>query len=148
MLPVDWARSERLLLRTLRERKPTALILLGLAESRKRLSLEKLALNLDFHETPPWRRQRPIQRGGPWIREGRLPWTRILKHWSRSKLPAGLSHHAGTFLCNHIYYRALQHFEGPCGFIHLPSLRVLGKARQRQALRDLLAVLNGRAARP
>ena len=148
MLPVDWIRAERLLYRALRERKPGALILLGLAESRNRLSLEKLALNLDFHETPPWRRQRPIERGGPWIREGRLPWTRILQRWSRSQLPAALSHHAGTFLCNHIYYRALQRFEGPCGFVHLPPLRVLGKSRQRKALQELLAVVNGRAATP
>lgn len=148
VLPVDWNRADRLLKRALRERRPGVLILLGLAESRKRISLEKLALNLDFHESAPWRRQRPIERGGPWIREGRLPWTRILKRWSRGGLPAALSHHAGTFLCNHIYYRALQIFDGPCGFVHLPPLKVLGPARQREALQQLLAVVNGRAATP
>lgn len=148
VLPVDWARSVRVLAQALRRRKPRVLILLGLAESRKRLSLEALALNMDFHDQPPLRRHRPIQSGGPWILEGRLPWARILRRWSDSDIPAALSHHAGTFVCNHLYYRALQRFEGPCGFVHLPPFKVVGKERQRRALRDLLDVVSGSAARP
>jgi pyroglutamyl-peptidase len=148
VLPVHWTRADRILERAIRKRRPEGLLLLGLAEGRRRLSLERFALNLDYSSLQAWRRDRRIETGAAWLREGRLPWTPILRAWARAGIPAERSHHAGTFLCNHVYFRALGRFRGPCGFLHLPPLSRVGKLRQREAVRILLRLLGrGPAAR-
>lgn len=141
MLPVDWTRSWAALSRALHARRPEALLLLGLAERRPEPAIERFALNLDYVAQGPRKRDRKIEPDGPWIREGRLPWDRILAAWERAGIAGVRSHHAGTFLCNHVYYRALGAFDGPCGFIHLPPFRTVGRRRQRKALDLVIAAV-------
>ncbi|HLY74255.1 MAG TPA: hypothetical protein VKU80_09075 [Planctomycetota bacterium] len=144
-LPVDFRTVDRQLRQGLRRRRPEALLMLGLADSRKSLALEAVALNVDHHEAAgknvAWRR--PIQKGGPLAIETRLPLRDLQQRLIKRGFRATISHHAGTFLCNHVFYRGLTWMDGPCGFVHLPSFKELSRARMIQAVGVILNALSG-----
>lgn len=145
VLPVHWSGASRRLQVLLRREKPKAILLLGLGSGRRRIELEAVALNVDHCEDPAWRRRRrPIRRGGALALPSRLPLDRLLAVLRSAGIPAGLSHHAGTFLCNHVFYLALRETRVPCGFIHLPPTDVLALKDQLRAVEKVLEVLRGR----
>jgi len=137
VLPVDFREADRELRRLLRRAKPDALLMLGLAPSRKTIALEAVALNVDHHENGgsngAWRR--PIVRCGPLALESRLPLEKLRRRLAKAGIPASVSHHAGTFLCNHVFYRGLTWTEGPCGFVHVPPFTALPQERMIRAAR-------------
>lgn len=148
VLPVRWPEATRRLKSLLRREKPKAIVLLGLARGRRRVELEALALNVDHCEDAPWRRwRRPIGKGGALARPSRLPLDRLLRALRSAGIPAGLSHHAGTFLCNHVFYVALSVTRVPCGFIHLPPVKALPLKEQVRAIRIVLDALRPSAGR-
>lgn len=56
-----------------------------------------------------------------------LPLTSMLEALERAGVPAAISNHAGTFLCNHLFYLARHQVEQldipcRCGFIHVPGV--------------------------
>jgi pyroglutamyl-peptidase len=136
VLPVDFDRADPILRRAVVERRPKALVLLGLAERRRRISLEAVALNVDHHGG----RRGPIARG-PLALATRLPVEALLAKLVAARIPAEISHHAGTFLCNHVFYVALRETKLPCGFVHVPPARVLSIERQVRAVRIILESL-------
>jgi len=145
VLPVHWSRASRRLQTLLRREKPKAILLLGLGSGRRRIELEAVALNVDHCEASAWRRRRrPIRKGGALALPSRLPLDRLLRALRSAGIPAGLSHHAGTFLCNHVFYLALSETRVPCGFIHLPPTKVLALEDQVRAVGSVLDVLRGR----
>jgi pyroglutamyl-peptidase len=143
VLPVDFAIAARELRRLIRQTRPKALLMLGLATGRKRISLEAVALNVDHYEgrgkQQRWRR--PIRRRAPIALEARLPLDRIFRRLKAARVPATLSHHAGTFVCNHVFYEGLAAFEGPCGFVHVPPFKAMSRPRQIGAIRAILSAL-------
>jgi pyroglutamyl-peptidase len=145
VLPVDFDGAVRELRRLIRQVRPDALLLLGLAAGRKRISLEVLALNVDHHEVAGKQRRwrRPIRRQGPIVLEARLPLDRIFRRLRTARVPATVSHHAGTFVCNHVFYEALAAFSGPCGFVHVPPFKAMSRPRQIGAIRAILSVMGG-----
>jgi pyroglutamyl-peptidase len=145
VLPVDFQGAARELRRLIRRHRPDALLMLGLAAGRTRISLEALALNVDHHEEAGTQRRwrRPIRRRGPIALEARLPLDRIFRRLRAARVPAAVSHHAGTFVCNHVFYEGLAMFPGPCGFVHVPPFKALPQSRQIGAIRTILRVLNG-----
>lgn len=146
VLPVDFEKADRLLRGLLRRRRPDALVMLGLAESRSVINLEAVALNIDFHGL----RWRMIERRAPLALRGRLPLAAIQQRLKTSRIRSVISHHAGTFLCNHVFYRGLRWTDGPCGFVHVPPFKALPRARMLRAVRAILAAVGGssRAATP
>jgi len=145
LLPVHFGDADRELRRLIRRRKADALVLLGLAPSRTTLALEAVALNVDHCETPgknkAWRR--PIERDGPLAIEARLPLEDLRLRLREAGIRASISHHAGTFLCNHVFYRGLRWTDGPCGFVHVPPFRALPRLRMIRAVRVILDALGG-----
>ena len=70
-----------------------------------------------------------IARGGPAAYFSTLPVKAMVAALQEAGLPASVSHSAGTFVCNHVFYglmhtlatrRELKHTRG--GFIHVPWL--------------------------
>jgi pyroglutamyl-peptidase len=147
VLPVDFRAADRELRRILARRKPEALLMLGLAPTRTQLALEAVALNVDHHEQEGKNEafRRPIQEGGPLAVECRLPLNDLQRRLRKSGIPSGISHHAGTFLCNHVFYRGLTWMDGPCGFVHVPPFRALPRTRMVQAVRLILHALADRS---
>jgi pyroglutamyl-peptidase len=136
-LPVDYARAGRELRRLVRKQRPDALLMLGLAPTRTRVELEAVALNVDHYEKrgSNYRWRKPILKGGPVAVRSRLPVDLIHRRLTAAGLPCGVSHHAGTFLCNHVFYLGMTLIDGPCGFVHVPPFKALSQARLLQAIR-------------
>jgi pyroglutamyl-peptidase len=131
VLPVDTHAAPTLLVRRIDELCPAALLLLGEAGRRSRLSIERLGVNLlDFRiadnaGTQP--SDQPIVPGGPAAYFATLPLRAMLEASQQAGVPAELSLSAGAFLCNQVLYAALHHaavaaLPTRAGFVHLPPL--------------------------
>ncbi len=125
ILPVDFAAVgpalTRLLARTWR-----AVVLLGLAEGRSHVALERVAINYR-HPTPDNAGRLParpeVVRGGPVGYFSTLPLEDLRKRLAAAGIPVEISLSAGAYLCNAAFYLARHRLEGsgtPCGFLHLP----------------------------
>lgn len=110
--------------------------MLGLAATRKKICLEAIAVNVDYEAGG---KPRPIVKRGPLALATRLPLDRLLK---KVRGPVAISHHAGTFVCNHLYYHALTR-KIPCVFVHVPPFKALSQPRQLRAIRSILDALGG-----
>jgi pyroglutamyl-peptidase len=141
VLPVEYAAAGRRLRALIRAVGPDAILMLGLAPGGKTVALEALALNIDHSEDPGHRRWRkPIQKG-PLLLPTRLPIDALHRALSQAGIPVRISHHAGTFICNHVFYVALAGSRVPCGFVHVPPFTSIPKERQVQAVEVILRAL-------
>lgn len=143
VLPVDYRRADREIRRLIRRYRPSAILMLGLASKRKRLSLEEVALNVDHCEEGRWKRWRKRIGKGPLALASRLPIDRLYAALRRSRVPVSVSHHAGTFICNHVFYAALAATRVPCGFVHVPPFKAVGFSTQLRAARLIVRELGG-----
>jgi pyroglutamyl-peptidase len=141
--------------------KPDIVLMFGLAGRRRVLCVETRARNavsLLFPDASGYRPHRGvIATGGPPSRQGRTPFAHLLSAARNTGLPARLSRDAGRYLCNYVYWRALQHARGGrplVQFIHIPPARLSpwrGRAQNRapalgQMVRAAEAVLIALAA--
>jgi len=97
--------------------QPSAVVSLGLGSSPC-LNLERVAVNLKGDDEP-------IILAGPDAYFATLPTRSMADAIIDGGVPARLSYHAGTFLCNHIMYNVLHYLREtrrtiPAGFIHVP----------------------------
>ena len=153
VLPTEFRRCDRTIDRALRDTRPDAVLMFGLAAKRKKISLECVALNVDHSESPdnagrkPWRRA--IDPRGPALLESTVPIDRMHAALRRARIPVAVSYHAGTYVCNHAFYRALRRAgRAPVAFVHVPERTT--PRRLRRALDVLVRTLaagNTRRAR-
>lgn len=91
---------------------PTVVIMTGLASRRDRISLERFALNIKDYRIPDNQGHQPqdgpIDPNGPEAIRTRLPLPAICERLNDMDHLCEVSNHAGTFLCNEIYYRSLR----------------------------------------
>jgi pyroglutamyl-peptidase len=134
VLPTEYAAATRQLRRRIRTVRPDAVLCLGVAPRRKKISLERVALNLDDEPTRDnagaARRGSKIAARGLDLYWATLPLDTMLAALKKRRIPAYISNHAGTFLCNHVFYIARRETARrtiPCGFVHVPGVR--GKRR-------------------
>lgn len=129
-LPTCFDTSRKRLQALLRQHKPQLVICVGQAGGRSRLSLERIAINIDDARIPDNAgRQpvdRPIVRGGPAAYFSTLPIKAQLQALLQAGIPAEISQTAGTFVCNHVFY-GLMHVlrdtpQVRGGFVHIPFL--------------------------
>ena len=111
------------------ETDPVALLGVGQAQSRAELSLERVAVNLDDARIPDNAGNQPVDApvvaGGPAAYFASLPVKTIAAALRDAGIPAGLSHSAGSFVCNHLFYgachlRAVRRPSLRVGFLHIP----------------------------
>lgn len=108
-----------------------AVVHLGLAGGRARISLERVAVNVMDYSRPDAHGQVlsnvACVEGGPAAYLSTLPLREMLAALTAEGIPAAISNTAGTYLCNDILYTTLHAFSQrglsiPAGFIHLPLL--------------------------
>lgn len=116
--------------------KPDIVLMFGVAGRRRQLCLEtraRNALSVLFPDARGYRPQRSaINRGKPPALKGNAPFARLLGAARRRTRASQLSRDAGRYLCNYLYWRALEHLQQNrplVQFIHIPPLS--GKARPR-----------------
>ncbi|MHC4607555.1 MAG: pyroglutamyl-peptidase I [Planctomycetota bacterium] len=133
VLPVHWKKADLAMRDLLKRFKPDAVVQFGLSPKRPGISIEMLALNMDHCDDPDnagrRRLRKKIEPRGPVVMDTTLPTDRILRALKRADVPAGLSYHAGTYVCNHVFYVLMHGLRKqpkvPAGFIHLPPIRRL-----------------------
>ncbi len=108
-----------------------AVVHLGLAGGRARVSLERVAVNVMDYSRPDAHGQVlsgvACVEGGPPAYFGTLPLRETLAALVAEGIPAAISNTAGTYLCNDVSYTTLHALDRralaiPAGFIHLPFL--------------------------
>lgn len=124
VLPTEFRESGRRIAAAIDRERPDALVMTGLAPTRKKIGLEAIALNVDHTEEAdvagerPWRRA--IARGG-WVLESTLPIDALHRRLKAAKIPVSISYHAGTYVCNHVFFVARHHAPRlAAGFVHVP----------------------------
>ncbi len=116
-----------------------ALLLVGVADSRRKMSLERVARNLSgaTKDVSGQLLNGPIDDNGPTTLPSSLWTSECVEHpdfeWSDD---------AGDYLCNYALYRALQSFpDHRVGFLHVPTRHKLTLRRQAENLGWLLNTL-------
>jgi len=106
---------------------PDAVLIFGLAGRRRRLCIETRARNAVSLLFPDAAGHRPpaaaIAPDQPRARRGNAPFARLLAAVRPSGFPAQLSRDAGRYLCNYVYWRALQRVRNGTplvAFVHIP----------------------------
>ena len=118
-----------------------AVVHLGLAGGRARISLERVAVNVMGYSRPDAHGQvlRDVAcvEGGPAAYFNTLPLRDMLTALNEEGIPAMISNTAGTYLCNDISYSTLHAVDEralaiPIGFIHLPFLPSMVASHDRE----------------
>jgi pyroglutamyl-peptidase len=110
---------------------PDIVLLFGVATRARRLRIEEFARNRVSVLFPDAGGFRPV---GPAIAPGRpalrnpRPIERLVSAARSAGVPAARSRNAGTYLCNYVYWRALEAARTPDGprlvaFVHVPPIR-------------------------
>jgi pyroglutamyl-peptidase len=129
ILQTEYDRAARRLGSLIDELRPDAVVSLGVDSRAEGICLERIALNLDDKDLADnageVRLARPIVPGGPMVYLSTLPLDAMLEVLRQADFPATISNHAGTYVCNHVFYTARHLLEQsrrqiPCGFIHVP----------------------------
>ena len=128
-LPCVFGEAIARLEREVAELRPYVVICVGQAGGRAEISVERVAINLDDARIPDNADAQPLDRpvvtGGPAAYFSSLPVKAIVRDLKAADIPAGLSHSAGTFVCNHVFYgachlRARSRRGMRTGFVHIP----------------------------
>jgi len=131
LLPTEYHLSGEMLRAAVHDHRPDAVLMLGVAQMRKIITLERMAVNVDDASIPDnaglLLSGQPIDPDGAIAYWSSLPLDRMLTALAEKDIPAAISNHAGTYVCNHVFYVAQRTLEQigrriPCGFIHLPGL--------------------------
>lgn len=107
---------------------PALVLCLGQAGGRAAISVERVAINLKDARIADEAGQRPLDRavieGGPAAYFSSLPVQAIARALREAGLPAEVSHTAGTFVCNHVFYGLMHALSARTsvrgGFVHVP----------------------------
>ncbi|ANU19923.1 pyroglutamyl-peptidase I [Planococcus plakortidis] len=129
ILPVDFNRSGELILRWIDDLKPDAVVSLGLAAGRYKMTPERVALNVkdgDVDNEGYRPVDEPVFAHGPDAYLSTLPVRKMTQALLQAGLPAEISNTAGAYLCNNIMYEGLHYaaVNKPgmlSGFIHIPA---------------------------
>jgi len=165
LLPCAYDASVKELIRAIETLKPEAILMTGQAAQRAVVCVERFARNLDDAAAPDnlghLRKAVAIAEGAPERLEAAAPVKAIAGAIREAGIPARVSRSAGGFVCNHLYFGALQYLRDtgratPAVFVHLPatpgqtppasSARRLVSAGAAKALRAAAAAMvDGRA---
>jgi pyroglutamyl-peptidase len=132
VLPTSFHRSFPLLRQAISSYQPQMVLMLGEADGRKGVQIERVAINLDDARIADndgvQLILQPIEPKGPVGIFTRLPYAQVIPALQASGYEVSLSNSAGNFVCNHLFYEALYRLPKalPVGFIHLPILKEQG----------------------
>ncbi len=126
ILPVTFAGAARRLRALIAQHRPDVVVAVGLAGGRAAIGVERIAVNLADARIPDNDGAQPIDEpcvpGAPAAAFATLPVKAIAQAMKDAGIAAEVSHTAGTFVCNHVFFTALE-VAGPsvrAGFIHVP----------------------------
>ena len=138
-VPVEFGRSGDLVESAVRElvggegdgpgTAPALVLAVGEAGGRARLTVERVALNVEDARIPDnagfQPHEQPVVEGGPDAYLARLPLARCVEAAREELVPTEISNTAGLYVCNQLMYRIIHDLEKinldtPAGFVHVP----------------------------
>jgi pyroglutamyl-peptidase len=130
-LPTEFAQSIVVLRQLIDRHKPALVLAVGQAGGRAEISLERIAVNLIDARIADNAGAQPVDvsvvENAPNAYFSTLPLKAMLAALRRADIPVALSHSAGTFVCNQVFYglahslaRSRRRARG--GFVHVPYL--------------------------
>lgn len=131
-LPSTFTKAFATLESAMREQDPAAVVAVGQAGGRGKISLERVAINLIDARIPDNDGAQPIDEpvvpGAPNAYFSTLPIKAMLLALQEAGHPAEISYTAGSYVCNQVFF-ALCHAlrerpDIPAGFVHLPFLDI------------------------
>lgn len=149
VLPVTFDGAAAMFEELVARHQPRVIIAVGLAGGRDTVSIERVAVNLIDARIPDNNGAQPIDESsipnGPAAVFSSLPVKAIAHDLSAAGIPASLSTTAGTFVCNHIFYRtamwATLATERKAGFIHVPWATGQSRSDPELPLADIARAL-------
>lgn len=143
-LPTSYARSHVVLEALIARHDPGLVLCVGQAGERAALCVERVAVNLQYAEIADNDGARPtdtpVVPGGPAAYLSTMPVRTAVAALQEAGLPSQLSMSAGTFVCNHVFYK-LMHLAATQrpglrgGFLHVPA--IAGAIANAMALDDI-----------
>ncbi|MDX8362890.1 pyroglutamyl-peptidase I [Cytobacillus sp. IB215316] len=129
VLPVEFAKSGKEIIKLYEDIEPDAVISLGLAAGNNRITPERIAINCNdgaVDNTGAAMKDQLINIEGPDGVFSTLPIRRFVDALQEEGLPAEISNSAGTYLCNNVMYTMLTYLHQhnkpvPSGFVHIPA---------------------------
>lgn len=139
-VPVEFGRSVEVVMDAVRRWKADVVLMVGQAGGRADIAIERVALNLDDASIPDNAGNKPVDQPidpeGPAAYFATVDAKAIVAAIRDAGIPASLSHSAGTYVCNHLFYGVLhnchdchnghKHHDSATtvrvGFIHVPFL--------------------------
>ncbi|MEC1177363.1 pyroglutamyl-peptidase I [Metasolibacillus meyeri] len=126
VLPVEFVAAQKHIRALLIEEKPDAVIALGLAGGRSKITPERIAINVmdgpkdNSGHTPI---DEVIAEDGADGYFSTLPIRAMVNRLKEAGYPAAISNTAGAYVCNLVMYTLLHETKGtiPAGFIHIPA---------------------------
>jgi pyroglutamyl-peptidase len=140
VFPTSYAAVDAQLPALLKQHHPDAILMFGLAARTKDIRIEMQARNRRaqaFPDIDGAASTRGTIKSGAHTLHGRAPFTRLLAAAHAAGLRARLSRDAGSYLCNYVYWRALEAArpDGPgvIAFVHVPRLRTRSRRTGRSS---------------
>jgi pyroglutamyl-peptidase len=128
VLPVSFQRGAEEITRLLASGRYDACLMLGVAGRSDHIRLERLGVNHDSARIPDNDGRSPMGRsraGAPLGHQTPFPLLPLLASLHAAGIPAGISHSAGAYVCNRVYFTALDAcrlcgLATRCLFVHVP----------------------------
>ncbi|WP_158144187.1 pyroglutamyl-peptidase I [Vibrio metschnikovii] len=129
VLPVVRYQAAEVAINAIKTHQPDLVLMFGQASGRAAITPERVAINLDDYRIADNAGHQPIDEAiianGPAAYFTTLPVKAMVEDLQQAGIAAEVSHSAGTFVCNHLFY-AVQHSLAQkdirSGFIHVPPL--------------------------
>ncbi|PEL07778.1 pyroglutamyl-peptidase I [Bacillus sp. AFS017336] len=139
VLPVDFINAGNELLNLFDTYNPSAVVSLGLAGGRSKITPERIAINCNDGAADNKGNKyvnAKIDLEGPDGLFSTLPIQKIVDVLNEHHLPAEISNSAGAYLCNNVMYQMLNELQKlrkqiPSGFIHIPASHELAVIDQK-----------------
>ncbi len=152
VVPVEYAACERFVRDRFDPQRHPIVILMGLNARSRRISLERIAVNLEHasvaDEADDSAISRTIDPSGPDGIFSNWPVDRLHDRLASEGFPVTVSNSAGTYVCNALFYRVLRRMSGceqrdsKVGFVHLPRIsRRISSDRMMTAIERLIELL-------
>lgn len=128
-LPTVFGKSQDRLREAIRHEQPEVVIAVGQAGGRTAITPERVAINLEDARIPDNEGNQPVDRpvveGAPVAYWSTLPIKRMVRAMREEGIPAAVSHTAGTYVCNHLFFGLMHEIHQSQhsirgGFIHIP----------------------------
>ncbi|WP_026665658.1 pyroglutamyl-peptidase I [Butyrivibrio sp. FC2001] len=129
-LPVVFGVAAALLAKRIDELRPDAVIMLGVAGTRTKITPEVIAINIDDARIPDNQGNSPrfekIDSDGADGIFSTLPVADMVGEMTKGGISSELSYSAGAYVCNDLFYRTMNYLKTkglsiPAGFIHVPN---------------------------